>query len=362
MNLTQGSDTNLYGLAQVGGSSGGGTIFRFTPVTNAFLKIHDFDGALNGKAPHGSLVQAVDNYLYGMTGSGGLNSVGIAFKIQLNGAGFSKVLDFDGASKGSYPNGTLMQASDLNLYGFTEFGGANDSGVIFKMHTDGTNFAKIVDFDGTNKGANPVWGPLLEGAPGIFYGVASSGGISLAGTIFSVKSDGTFTKLLDCIVGPGHPYAGLTQANNGDFFGSVTQGGNSGFLFRIKKDGSNYTPIVNFDRATIGSTAYGAPIQASNGDLYGMTSDGGSNGKGVIYRVRTDGTNYVKLLDFDGNNGNNPIGNLLQVANGDLYGLTKYGGLNNLGVIFRIKTDGSGFTKLLDFDGIAKGSYPWARI
>ena len=38
--------------------------------------------------------------------------------------------------------------------------------------------------------------------------------------------------------------------------------------------------------------------------------------------------------------------------------MTRHGGVNNLGVIFKILPDGTGFNTLLDFDGAATGETP----
>ena len=50
---------------------------------------------------------------------------------------------------------------------------------------------------------------------------------------------------------------------------------------------------------------------------------------------------------------NSPYGDLVTDSTW-FYGMTSEGGAFNLGTIFKIKTDGSGFTKLLDFDGATK--------
>src|ERR1035437_9169964 len=67
---------------------------------------------------------------------------------------------------------------------------------------------------------------------------------------------------------------------------------------------------------------------------------------------------YTKLLDFAGaTNGNDPYGSL--ISDGTfLYGMTQYGGTDSLGVIFKIKPDGSGYAKLIDFTSVANGSNP----
>jgi uncharacterized repeat protein (TIGR03803 family) len=89
-----------------------------------------------------------------------------------------------------------------------------------------------------------------------------------------------------------------------------------------------------------------------------MTNQGGTNGKGVIFSINTDGSNFTRLLDFDGaNNGSNPVG-AITVSGSTLFGTTNRGGTNDFGVFFKINPDGSGYTKLLDFDGPFNGKYP----
>ena len=62
----QASDGKLYGMTTDGGSNGHGVIFSFDPSTSIYTKLKDFDG-LNGCGPYGSLMQASDGKLYGMT-------------------------------------------------------------------------------------------------------------------------------------------------------------------------------------------------------------------------------------------------------------------------------------------------------
>ena len=74
------------------------------------------------------------------------------------------------------------------------------------------------------------------------------------------------------------------------------------------------------------------------------------NDYGLVFSIDTDGSGYQKLLDFNGTNGKYPYGSLTLSGN-VLYGMTFVGGTNELGNVFSINTDGSGYNDLLDFNG-----------
>jgi uncharacterized repeat protein (TIGR03803 family) len=93
--------------------------------------------------------------------------------------------------------------------------------------------------------------------------------------------------------------------------------------------------------------------------LYGMTSEGGTGSQGVVFRLRTDGTAYTKLKEFQGDDGSAPFGGVVCYQR-NLYGMTSSGGANGMGVIFKVATDGTGFTSLYNFSlesgGVPDGS------
>ena len=96
--------------------------------------------------------------------------------------------------------------------------------------------------------------------------------------------------------------------------------------------------------------------------LYGMTTQGGINDMGTIFKIKPDGTGFVKLLDFAGAiNGMYPYGSLFSDGT-FLYGMTSEGGTTNMGAIFKIKPDGTGFVKLLNFTGTANGRNPQGSL
>ena len=220
-------------------------------------------------------------------------------------------------------------------------------------------FTKLLDFDGTTNGSRP-WGSLIS--DGIFlYGMTIGGGTNDKGTIFKLMlNGGGYVKLLD--------FAGATNGSNpfgslisdGIFlYGMTAYGGTNdmGTLFKVKLDGSDFVKLLDFAGATNGSNPQGSLI--SDGTfLYGMTAYGGTNDKGTIFRLMPDGSGFVKLLDFAGaTNGSNPQGSL--ISNGTfLYGMAAYGGVNSNGTLFKLMPDGSGFVKLWDFAGATNGRTP----
>jgi uncharacterized repeat protein (TIGR03803 family) len=329
-----------------------------------YTKLLDFDGTAKGAYPYGSLYFD-GTFMYGMTSIGGTSGLGTLFKIKPDGTGFAKLLDFAGTTNGSNPYANLISDGTF-LYGMTVNGGANNLGTIFKIMKDGTGYAKLLDFAGTTNGGNP-WGSLISDGT-YLYGMTFVGGTNSMGTVFKIKFDGTgYTKLLD--------FAGLSNGMSprGDLFfdgtylyGMTSVGGsdNLGVLFKILPNGTGYTKLLNFDSITNGRNPMGALI--SDGTyLYGMTSGSGtrsSNSFGTIFKIKTDGTAYSKLLEFDGAaKGRRPYGALY--SDGTLlYGMTFEGGVNNWGTLFNIKKDGTGFTKMIEFDYTTTGMIPWGSL
>jgi uncharacterized repeat protein (TIGR03803 family) len=124
---------------------------------------------------------------------------------------------------------------------------------------------------------------------------------------------------------------------------------------------SQFNAILNFAGISNGAEPSGTLI--SDGTyMYGMTRTGGSNDMGTIFKILPNGTGYVKLFDFTGtSSGSLPMGSL--VSDGiDLYGMTEFGGVNNQGVIFKISVNGNGFTKLKDFSMGLYGRRPFGSL
>lgn len=95
--------------------------------------------------------------------------------------------------------------------------------------------------------------------------------------------------------------------------------------------------------------------------LYGVRYDGHVDGHGAIFRVGMGGDGFEVIHVFEGTtHGYNPVGTLA-ISGTTLYGMTLFGGAHDLGTIFKIQTDGSGFQTLLDFDG-SNGALPYTSL
>ena len=75
------------------------------------------------------------------------------------------------------------------------------------------------------------------------------------------------------------------------------------------------------------------------GNLYGTTYCDGQNKLGSIFKLTFSGSLwiYTSLYDFTGgNDGANPIGNVVIDASGNLYGTASAGGAPGYGVVWEI--------------------------
>jgi uncharacterized repeat protein (TIGR03803 family) len=216
---------------------------------------------------------------------------------------------------------------------------------------------------------------LLEGSDGALYGTTRIGGVYSAGTVFKVNRDGTgFLKLHDFHIGDpldgGYPFAELIEGSDGALYGTTSAGGASsygkGIVFKIRKDGTGFAKLHDFlggDPAN-GAAPYAGLIEASDGALYGTTLFGGAYDDGIAFKINKDGTGFLNLHDFDVSdpaNGAFPPDGLREGSDGALYG-NAAGGSYRGGVVYRIDKDGTGFEKLHDFSPAADGNGPIGKL
>ena len=143
----------------------------------------------DGAKPSGSLIQASDGNFYGMTSAGGAHATGAVIKLSTAGASpvesvlysFGPQSSVDGAQPG---HGSLIQASDGNLYGMTQFGGTLNQGAIVKVTLAGVE-SVLHSFGSTGDGASP-FGSLIQASDGNLYGMTSGGGANETGAVIKI--------------------------------------------------------------------------------------------------------------------------------------------------------------------------------
>ncbi|MGC3945734.1 MAG: T9SS type A sorting domain-containing protein [Chryseolinea sp.] len=334
----------LYGVRYDGSTSGHGSVFRTNLDGTNLLVLHRFADAINGVNPYGAVVLSGD-MLYGTTNFGGAADKGVVFKLKKDGTQFTKLFDF-GGNNGALPYSRLIVVDEV-IYGTCVQGETGQGGNIFRINTDGTGHAILARFPGP-EGSYPT-GPLLM-SDSWLYGVSLRGGMHNSGVIYKVKIDGSGFQKLHEFDGTtsSYPRSGLVKSGTtlyGVTFGSILPA----CIFSIGEDGTGFSIIKNFGFA--GHTPSGKLI-VKDDRLYGMLY----NEKGSIFRIAFDGSNYETLHSFNGADGKYPSGSLME-HEGKFYGYTAGGDLN-YGVLFRLNTDGSSFEKLMQFEADNQGHDP----
>lgn len=283
---------NIYGTASAGGShSSAGTVFRLSP-TGALQVLHNFcalSGCADGRVPNGGLILQPGGILYGTTQSGGANGKGTVFRLTAQG-GLTTLYNFcsqSGCADGAVPN-FLVLGADGNFYGTAEQGGAMNRGTFFKMSPAGqlTTVYSFCSQPGCADGSDP-W-DLIQATDGNFYGITVEGDAPDTGTIFEITPTGSLT-VLHTFCSGGEPCAdgwlptntGLFQHTNGNFYGTVSKGGNltnAGTAFSLS------TGLAPFVTTVPGFAAAGAAVQILGTNLTGATSVS-FNGKAAAFNV-----------------------------------------------------------------------------
>ena len=190
---------NLYGTTLGGGGkcqgNGCGTVYKLKPQPDGSWKetvLHRFnnDGKDGVEPGWGSLFMDQTGRLYGTTRAGGPAVAGIIFRLTHQPDGHWKesiLYNFKKDASGYSPNTGVIVDSAGNLYGTTDYGGAGDCGVIYKLapgKKGNWSYTVLHTFNGSD-GCLPE-GNLVPDKKGNYYGVTALGGDYGGGVVFEL--------------------------------------------------------------------------------------------------------------------------------------------------------------------------------
>lgn len=251
--LVLANDGNFYGTTNAGGTSGAGIVFQLAPGGSETTLYSFKGGSMDGAYPYSSLVQGSDGLLYGTTSGGGSAGLGTLFSLSLTGSE-TLLHSFGGTASGgdgATPYANLILASDGKLYGTTFSGGTHDAGTVFRYDPATGKESVLYSFSGG--GGVPgsldgafLYGGVIQASDGNLYGATNNGGAYNAGTIFRVTLAGQETTLYsfsgisfsDGHIAPfldgANPNA-VIQAADGSLYGTAYLGGPDCFgdVFRL---------------------------------------------------------------------------------------------------------------------------------
>jgi len=197
----------LYGTTPNGGSSSDGTLFAIGTNGAGFTNLYNFTALdpvtqtnTDGASPYAGLLLS-GNTLYGTAQLGGSSGFGTIFKVNIDGTGFTNLYAFTPSSgaaylpingDGAYPYGTLILSGNL-FFGTAQQGGSSGYGTVFAVNTNGTEFTNLYSFTAdsgppayTNRdGGFPMGDLVLAGST--LYGTTSAVGSSNHGTMFALN-------------------------------------------------------------------------------------------------------------------------------------------------------------------------------
>jgi uncharacterized repeat protein (TIGR03803 family) len=223
-------------------------------------------------------------------------------------------------------------------------------------------------FDGGANGGTPHVAPTISGS--VLYGVTSAGGIGNQGVAYKMSIDGSGFQLLHTFTGStsdGSLPTGALTVSGTKLFGIANNGGaaNLGAVYTMNTDGTGFSLLHSFAGGpSDGSLPLGA-LTLSGSTLYGSTQTGGTSGTGTfpnfgygtVYKLNTDGTGYTVLHNFD-TSAESP--GALTLSGTRLFGTT-FSAVSNSGTIFSMNTDGTGYVTMHTFpSGGLDGAQPGA--
>ena len=338
------------------------------------------------------LAQGTDGLLYGTLPAGAMGNRGEWFQYEMSGPPILYQMGGNtDSSTGplspdtglSFPHSGFMLGIDGNFYGAAPTVSGQAYGALFKMWGGTvTTVFSFSDGPGTGPNAGPTSpvAPPVQALDGNLYGVTVDG--ANTGWIYQVILNANGSAGLGWHFQlPSGSTAPLFLANDGNLYGTYSNGsfswgsttsgvvassnGNGG-IFGVSTAGVvtwfyNLNPFNSSFPGGDGQNPLGPVMQAADGNLYGTASGGGANGsgQGVVYKIGRNGTGYTPIFPFQAATGTSPQGGLVQGSDGYLYGLTSANGtltrfqamqgMVAKGTLFKLQPNGANFTPLFTF-------------
>ncbi len=154
--------------------------------------------------------------------------------------------------------------------------------------------------------------------------------------------------------------AGLAKARVGRILVASVVSVLAGYVFNASAQ--TETNLYSFSGGG-NNNSHGGLVQGSDGNFYGTTAFGGVNESGTVFRISPSGS-FTNLYSFGNSpaDGSGPFGGVIEGSDGNFYGTTSGGGVSNAGTVFRISPDGN-LTNLHSFSHVgASGASPNGRL
>lgn len=380
--LVQDAAGNLYGTASFGGTHDEGVVFALMQNGGrwTYKVLHNFcgkTGCADGRDPAARLIVDAAGNLYGTALSGGAANCGVVFRLSPDSErkrwtlqvlhAFCAVAD-----DGKFPLAGLTYAGAAAgapydgkspLYGTTSQGGANGGGAVYALALNEAGkwkesilYSFCVSAD-CSDGWEPL-GDLLLDSAGNLYGNTSMGGSSNQGAVFRLSRNARGTKwkesvlynfcqLSGCTDG-ARPLGHLLIDANGALFGTTTEPGDQGVVYRLARSGGQWQETVLYlfcqeQSCTDGYTPMAGLIMDSAGTLFGTSAFGGTNpvGAGTVFTLSSrHHREHTILYNFcsagDCSDGAFPEAPLIMDATGRLFGTTAGGVGSTRGTVFML--------------------------
>ncbi len=415
--VVEDSAGDLFGTTELGGAEGVGTVYEVTAGSKTITDLASFDGG-DGFSPQSGVILDSRGDLFGTATLGGKFDGGAVYEVKAGSSAITDLVSFQSAG-GWVPFGGLVEDSAGNLFGTTEAGGADNDGSVYELVAGSDSLTELDQFDGSH-GANPEATLLLD-PYGSLIGTTINGGANSDGTLFEIAPPA----LEQVVVSPASPTLTTTPSPSAVTLGAspttlddtaVLAGGyhptgNITFtlyapdypsavdteVVKVNGDGTYTTPVAyalpatgavsgvyewtatysgdlnnlpatpnqgspqlislaSFDGID-GAEPEGGVVEDSSGDFFGVTYEGGADNDGTVYEIAAGSSAITTLASFDGSNGQNPISGLIEDSAGNLFGTAQVGGADNDGVVFEIAAGSDSITDLASFTG-ADGSVP----
>ncbi|QPF89873.1 beta strand repeat-containing protein [Bradyrhizobium commune] len=307
---------NLFGTTTDGGANyGGGTVFEIAKSGSGYASapttLVSFQNDGSGY-PHGGLIMDANGNLFGTTTGDGTHGYGTVFEIAKTGSGYASTpttLVSFGSSNGAQPFGSLIIDANGNLFGTTSAGGANGYGTVFKIAKTDSGYAStpttLVDFTSSN-GAQP-FGSLIADGNGNLFGTTEYGGANNNGTVFEITGSGFVVPPLVLTITGISPDTGATASDGLTNAPTVTVNGTIDVA-----DAARTISVYN------GTTLVGTTTATADGhwSLAGLTLAQGTNnltaqagtGTSPVFAATLDTTPPVVSVGTSPSNGAEHLG------------------------------------------------------